>query len=355
MWYKQAIDLSNLRGFSPVETSVDSIDKKPLTESIPHRVITKFHENRDEIDNVLQFGGLDPEAPFVVDYAEKLLVIIGQLVPALEGVLNYIEERHILRWLNFGLLRYTSLNWVIEDTKNLIILCKNISSISDPRERVEKFLHGFKISDGLYGLIANLVMIFNTIVKVLNEFTDLHIDNKWTFAAYFYGAPFAKYLFEESGADEDKSGLRIIKERVINPTAEYLFKKNSKNRIVYNYALKYIGENPDKTHDEVRDHVLDRFDEDTSKGRFVDMPGEKLNSKDILEIIDILYDDPYDVIGLLRGKRINKTYYDKFIYLMNNSSSLQTKCIQATNALNDLLQWMSHIKFASNQRRIKSG
>jgi hypothetical protein len=223
MWYRVAIDLSNLKGFSPVETSVESVDKKPLTDGPLHKSVTKFHEDRDEIDNVLQFGGLDPDSPFIVDYAEKLLLIIGEVVPALENILGTIEQGHTLKWINFILLRFTSVNWVIEDTKNFISLCNKVKSIEDPRECVDTFISGIRKIDGLYGFIANSVMIFNTIAKGLKEFAGLDIDNKWTFMAYFYGAPIAKYLFEESGDEEDKSGLKIIKKRVINPSLEFLF------------------------------------------------------------------------------------------------------------------------------------
>ena len=182
--------------FTPVESSVESIDNKPLTEGDLHQSLTKFHEGRDEIDNVLQFGGLDPDSPFIVDYAEKLLLIIGEVVPALENIFGTIEQGHTLKWINFILLRFTSANWVIEDTKNFISLCNKVKNIEDPRECVDTFISGIRKIDGLYGFIANSVMIFNTIVKGLKEFANLDINNKWTFMAYFC------LLYTSDAADE---------------------------------------------------------------------------------------------------------------------------------------------------------
>ena len=63
--------------------------------------------------------------------------------------------------------------------------------------------------------------------------------------AYFYGAPIAKYLFEESGDEEDKSGLKIIKKRVINPSLEFLFEKNPK---AYGYTTKELAYNVQSLH-----------------------------------------------------------------------------------------------------------
>ena len=342
MWYRQAIDLSNLKGFSPVETSVEGVDRKPLTDRPLHKSVTKFHEDRDEIDNVLQFGGLDPDSPFIVDYAEKLLVLIGEVVPALEGILGTIEQGHTLKWINFILLRFTSANWVIEDTKNFINLCNKVKVIEDPRELVEEFISGIRKIDGLYGFIANSVMIFNTIAKGLKEFAGLDIDNKWTFMAYFYGAPIAKYLFEESGDEEDKSGLKVIKKRLINPSLEFLFERNPKNRDLHKYVIELMNKNKDMTHDQVRDNALKYYK-------------DRVNPQDIVELVDLVYEDPHDALGVLRGRRISKRFYDSFNYLMSNSGALQMHCLKASMGLSHMLDWLTHVKVASDQNRKKLG
>ena len=340
MWYRIAVDLSNLKGFSPIETSVSDVGKKPLTERPLHQSVTKFHESRDEVDNVLQFGGLDSDSPFIVDYAEKLLVLIGEVVPALEGILGFVEQGHALKWINFILLRFTSINWIIEDTKNLISLCNRVKSISDPRERVDTFISGIRKIDGLYGFIANSVMIFNTIAKGLKEFAGLDINNTWTFMTYFYGAPIAKYLFEESGDEEDKSGLKIIKNRVINPSIEFLFEKNPNNKLLYNYVIELMDKNQDMTHDQIRDEALKYYK-------------DRVMKEDIVELVDLVYEDPHDAIGVLRGRRISKRFFDSFNNFMSNSGVLQMYCFKASVALGHMLELIKHIKIASDQSRIK--
>ena len=342
MWYRIAVDLSNLKGFSPVETSVEQVSKKPLTDGAMHQSITKFHEDRDEIDNVLQLGGLDPDSPFIVEYAEKLITLIGEVVPALEGILGFVEQGHALKWINFILLRFTSGNWIIEDTKKFIDLCNRVKSIEDPRERVDTFISGIRKTDGLYAFIANSVMIFNTIVKGLKEFAGLDIDNKWTFMAYFYGAPIAKYLFEETGDDEDKSGLKVIKRRVINPSLEFLFEKDSKNKVLYKYVIELMDKNKDMTHEQVRDNAFTYFK-------------DRVNPKDIVELVDLVYEDPHDALGVLRGRRISKTFFDSFTGLMSNSAVLQAQCLKASLALGQIINWLMHIKIASDQSRKKLG
>ena len=342
MWYRVAVDLSKLKGFSPVETSVSESSDKPLTERPLHQSVTKFHENRDEIDNVLQLGGLDPESPFVVDYAEKLLLLIGEVVPALEGILSVIEQGHTIKWINFILLRFTSANWVIEDTKNFINLCNRVKDITDPRERVDTFISGIRKIDGLFGFIANSVMIFNTIAKGLKEFAGLDINNKWTFMAYFYGAPIAKYLFEESGEEDDKSGLKIIKKRVINPSLEFLFEKNPNIRDLYKYVVELMDKNQNMTHDQIRDEALKYYK-------------DRVKKEDIVELVDLVYEDPHDAMGVLRGRRISKRFYDNFNYLMSNSGTLQMQCLKASMALGNILNWLMHIKIASDGSRKKLG
>ena len=342
MWYRVAVDLSKLKGFSPVETSVSESSDKPLTERPLHQSVTKFHENRDEIDNVLQLGGLDPESPFVVDYAEKLLLLIGEVVPALEGILGVIEQGHYLKWINFILLRFTSANWVVEDTKNFINLCNRVKVIEDPRERVDTFINGIRKIDGLFGFIANSVMIFNTIVKGLEEFVGLDIINQWTFMAYFYGAPIAKYLFEESGEEEDKSGLKIIKTRVINPSIEFLFEKNPIIKDLYKYVVELMDKNQNMTHDQIRDEALKYYK-------------DRVKKEDIVELVDLVYEDPHDVMGVLRGRRISKRFFESFNNFMSNSGALQMQCLKASMALSHMLEFINHIKIASDGSRKKLG
>ena len=321
---------------------MSDVGERPLTERPLHQSITKFHEGRDEVDNILQFGGLDPDSPFIVDYAEKLLVLIGEVVPALEGILGVIEQGHYLKWINFILLRFTSANWVIEDTKNFINLCNRVKVIEDPRERVDTFINGIRKIDGLFGFIANSVMIFNTIVKGLEEFAGLDIINQWTFMAYFYGAPIAKYLFEESGEEEDKSGLKIIKTRVINPSIEFLFEKNPIIKDLYKYVSEVMEENSEMTHEQIRNDALKYY-------------GDRVKPQDIVELVDLVYEDPHDVSGLLRGRRISKRFFDSFNNFMSNSGALQMYCFKASVALSHMLEFIMHIKIASDGSRKKSG
>ena len=79
-------------------------------------------------------------------------------------------------------------------------MCNRVKSIEDPRERIYTFISGIRKIDGLYGFLANSIMIFNTIAKGLKEFAGLDINNIWTFSAYFYGAPIAKYLSDTATA-----------------------------------------------------------------------------------------------------------------------------------------------------------
>jgi hypothetical protein len=221
-------------------------------------------------------------------------------------------------------------------------LCNKVKVIEDPRERVEEFISGIRKIDGLYGFIANSVMIFNTIVKGLKEFAGLDIDNKWTFMAYFYGAPIAKYLFEETGDDEDRSGLKIIKKRIINPSIEFLFEKNPNNKLLYNYIIELMEKNKDLTHDQIRDNAFKYYK-------------DRIKPEDIVALVDLVYEDPHDVSGVLRGRRISKTFYDNFNYLMSNSAALQMHCLKASMGLSHILDWLVHVKVASNQNRKKTG
>ena len=45
-------------------------------------------------------------------------------------------------------------------------------------------------------------------------------------------------------------------------------KKNPNNKIIVNYVKKYIEDNPDKTHEEVRGEALGRFLRDKKKSKF---------------------------------------------------------------------------------------
>jgi len=343
MWYRKAINLPDWK-FTPIETSVQKTDNTSLTDSNLHQSVTKFHEGRDEVDNTLQFGGLDPDSPFIVDYAEKLLVLIGEVVPPLEGILGFVEQGHTLKWINFILLRFTSSNWIIEDTKKFIVLCNSVKNIQNPHERIDAFINGIRKTDGLYGFLANSIMVFNTIIKGLKEFAHLDINNKWTFMAYFYGAPIARFLFEESGDDEDKSGIKIIKKRIINPSLEFLFEKNHKNKDVHTYVLNLTRNNLKMSHDDVLKNTLNYFENNNSKAIL-----------DIAEIVDLVYEDPHDLMGITQGRRISRAFFNDFTSMMSNSSTLQFNCLKASMALSHMLDWIVHIKIASKNNWNKYG
>ena len=157
-----------------------------------------------------------------------------------------------------------------------------------------------------------------------------------------YGAPIAKYLFEESGDDRDKSGIKIIKKRVINPSLQFLFEKNPKNRDLHKYVIELMRENEDLTHEQIRDNALKYY-------------RDRINPQDIVELVDLVYEDPHDALGVLRGRRISKRFYDSFNHLMSNSGALQINCLKASMGLAHMLDWLTHIKVASDQTRKKLG
>ena len=152
----------------------------------------------------------------------------------------------------------------------------------------------------------------------------------------------AKYLFEESGDREDKSGLKIIKSRVINPSIEFLFEKNQNIKDLYKYVNEVMVKNSEMTHDQIRDDALKYY-------------GDRLKKEDIVELVDLVYEDPHDAMGVLRGRRISKRFYDNFNYLMSNSGTLQMHCLKASMSLGHMLDWLTHIKIASDQNRKKLG
>ena len=71
--------------------------------------------------------------------------------------------------------------------------------------------------------------------------------------------------------------------------------------------------------------------------------------------VDLVYEDPHDVSGILRGRRISKTYYDSFVSLMSNSGVLQSQCLKASIAISQMLSWLSHVKIASKNNWTKMG
>jgi hypothetical protein len=72
-------------------------------------------------------------------------------------------------------------------------------------------------------------------------------------------------------------------------------------------------------------------------------------------MVDLVYEDPHDALGVMRGRRISKRFYDSFNYLMSNSGTLQMNCLKASMSLGHMLDWLAHIKIASDQNRKKFG
>lgn len=358
MWYRIAIDLSNLRPMNQVESAEPtSINETKLTDQPVHKAIEKFHFQRDQVDNILQTYGLDPDAPFLVNIADQLLEIIGKLIPDLEGVVEFIQTKGLIGWMNFILLRFTAGRWLIEDTKNLIAILNDVKNTQDPKERLAKFLKGMREKDGLFGLIANGVMIFNTIAKALKEIAGLKLANQWTFSAYFYGAPLAKYIMEMQGDKEDQSGLSFINTRVINPTNEYLLKSNPKNQEVINLVEKYIANNPTGAHymhDEIEAKVLEYFkDRIKPKSRIREnLPQYDLRREDIVAIVDNLIENPWDETGPTKGMRLNSDSVKQFMNFLNNPSQFQAWFLRIYMALDNLYNFVSHVVVAENNSRV---
>ena len=103
-----------------------------------------------------------------------------------------------------------------------------------------------------------------------------------------------------------------------------------------------MEENSEMTHEQIKNDALKYY-------------GDRVKPQDIVELVDLVYEDPHDVSGLLRGRRISKRFFDSFNNFMSNSGALQMYCFKASVALSHMLEFIMHIKIASDGSRKKLG
>jgi hypothetical protein len=342
MWYREAINLSNLQGFSPVETSV--ISKGSGIGSIPDKLVSNLQGAEEKVDEIYNFGGMDPESEQFQKFSNEVLNLAKALLPLLNSIVAFFEKQTILKFFLTGQFRLGS---IIGDIYFLISVCKELENIEDDKVRVKRFADKLRGFGGTQGILSHLVSVFNSVSTILGNLLHLNISSPIDFSTVFMSTALAEYFFEESRDDEHKSGVNLGKGRLVTPTIEFLIKKNPDNRVIASYVERYIKQNPDKTHEEVRAHVLNYFifskrEPFRNNKKFRRLPGD-YNFKDIEDIVDIIYVDPQDVMPVLGGKRISKFYYDRFEMLMNNAVFMQTKLYKASFMLSKLVIMLPHL------------
>lgn len=338
MWYRVAIDLSNLKSFSPVETSTVSTGSG--AQAIPEKIVSSLEANQERLDEIYHFGGYDPESDKFTNVANTILQVSHSLVPLLSSIIKLIEKETPVK---FFIKKQFSLMGLITDIYHILDVCKQLENIEDPQLRVRKFSEYFRASGGLHGVFTGILAVFNTLTKFLNIILHLNVHSPIDFSVVFMGVSIAEYLFEESREDEHKSGVNLLKTKVVNPHTTFLIKKNPNNKIVVDYVKKYIKEHPELSHEEVKAHALEMFLRDEKKSKFRNMPNTKFSYIDIVHIVDNLYDDPHDHIPALRDRRISKEYVDNFMEFLGNASSIQMKISRATFNMGKLLAMLPHV------------
>lgn len=338
MWYRIAINLSNLSGFNSTETDVESRDGR--IKIVPEKLLSGLEDSKEKLDELYHFGGLDPDSEKFKNLSNSILKVSHELVPVLTNVVKIIEQQKPLQFL---IKKQFSLMGIITDIYHLLDICKQIEDIEDSSLRVKKFTEYFKASGGMHGVATHLFAVFNSISKMLNFLMHMDVRSPIDFSSLFMGVSVAEYFLEESREDEHKSGVNLLKTKVVNPHIEFLIKKNPKNKIVVNYVEKYIKDHPDASHEEVKENALKFFLRDEKKSKFKSLPGGKFSYIDIVNIVDNLYTDPHDLIPALKGKRISKEYYDNLMDFLNNATMIQMKINRAAFNLSKLLLMLPHV------------
>lgn len=338
MWYRIAINLSNLSGFNSTETDVELKDGG--IKDVPEKLLSGLEGSRDKLDELYHFGGLDPESEKFKNISNSILQVSSQLVPVLSSVVKIIEQQKPLQFL---IKKQFSLSGIVVGIYDLLEVCKQLKDIEDPSVRVKRYAEYFKASGGLHGVATNLFAVFNSISKILNLVLHLNVHSPVDLSTVFMAFSIGEYVMEESREDEHKSGVNLIKTKVVNPHIDFLIKKNPKNKIVVNYVEKYIKDHPDASHEEVRENALKLFLRDEKKSKFKNISGTVYSYSDILQIVDNLYTDPHDLIPVLKGKRISKEYYDSFMDFLNNASMIQMKINRAAFNLSKLMLILPHL------------
>jgi hypothetical protein len=338
MWYRLAINLSNISGLNSTETNVTP--SVGVSNSIPEKIKSGIETNIDKVDDIYHYVGMDPDSESFRKSADNILEFSHQLVPILSFLIKIIESKSPIKHF---ISKYFSLTGLAADAYNIKDVCKQLENIEDAKLRVARFKEYFKASGGMHGVLTGMLAVFNTITKFINTLSHLNVHSPVDLNTVSMAFSLGEYFMEESREDEHKSGVNLLKTKVVNPHIEFLIKKNPKNKIVINYVAKLIKDNPDLRHDEVRDNALKFFLRDKKKNKFRHISGSKFYYLDIVHIVDNLYEDPHDHIPILKGKRINKEYFDKFMEFIGNASSIQMKINRATFNLNKLILMLPHL------------
>lgn len=337
MWYRVAINLSNLQGFSPVETSV--VSRNNNVGSIPDKLVSNLNNAEEKVDNIYYFGGMDPESEKFQNFANDILEVSHQLVPVISAFIKIVDRQTPIQTL---INKQFGLTGLLADSYQILEVCRQLEHIEDPELRVRKFTEYFRASGGMHGVLTGLLAAFNIISKFLYFIAHLDVHSPIDFSSVFMGVSIAEYFYEETKDDKDKSGVDLLKSKIVNPHIEFLINKNPRNKIVVNYVTRLIKDRPELRHDEVRDNALEYFLRD-KKSRFRDLPGSKFYYLDIVHIVDNLYEDPHDQIPILRGRRINKEYADKVMDFMGSAPAIQMKINRAVFNLNKLILMLPHV------------
>jgi hypothetical protein len=336
MWYRHAINLSNLSGFNSTESSVVPVNNL----AIPEKIKSGINVGKEKVDEIYHFGGVDPNSESFQNFANGILEICHQLVPLLSSFIKIIESKSPLQVL---ISKFFSLTGLATDAYDILNICKQLEDIEDPKLRVDRFEEHFRASGGLHGVLTGMLAAFNVINKFLTFVMHINVNSPVDFSTVFMGVSLAEYFLEESRDDEHKSGVNLLKSTVVNPHIDFLIKKNPKNRIVVNYVQKLIKDRPELRHDEVRDDTLKFFLRNERKSRFKNIRGSKFYYRDIVHIVDNLYEDPHDRMPLLKNKRLNKEYFDKLMEFMGNASSIQMKVQRASFNISKLMLMLPHV------------
>ena len=338
MWYRIAINLSNLPGFNSTETDVELKDGG--IRDVPEKLVSGLEANHEKLDEIYNFGGYDTESEKFINIANTIMQVSQSLVPLLSSIIKLLDKDTPLKFL---IKKQFSLMALMNDMRHVVDACEKLEAIQDPQLRIKKFTEYFRASGGLHGVFTSILAAFNTMTKFLNIAMHLSVKSPVDLSTASSLVSVVEYLFEESREDEHKSGVNLLKTKVVNPHIEFLVKKNPNNKIIVNYVKKYIEDNPDKTHEEVRNEALGRFLRNEKKSKFRNMPNSKYSYIDIVHIVDNLYQDPHDYIPALKDKRISKEYYDNFMEFLGNASSIQMKITRASFNMGKLLSMLPHI------------
>ena len=337
MWYRLAITLPDWK-FSPVETSVS--DKDDKLRSVTENFVSKIESNKDRIDEIYHFGGLDPDSEEFRKIAHKIIYHCHILRPLLSSIIKLIQDE---KPIHFLVRKLFGLNSVLTDLYHIVDMCNQLELEKNPEVIVNKFIEYFKASGGMHGFFTGILAVFNSITKLLKFFSHIDVHSPIDFSTVYMGFALFEYFLEESRDEEHKSGVSLLKTRVINPSLDFLRKKNPKNVVIINYVQNYIRKNPNLSHGEVQEHALDYFLKSDRDKKFRDIPDGRYYYLDIVHIVDLLYDDPHDIHPLLRGKRVNKEYFDNFIDFLHSSDAIQMKILKATLSMQKLLLMLPHV------------